>query len=99
MSFHRFKGVNIRLNNADFAKFLLCVLSGDRRRNDDVVTRQPIDRGGDTVLVSGLESFNDTEDLGSVSAGGSRVGKDKANLLVGVNDEDRADRQSQAWSI
>jgi hypothetical protein len=87
--------LNSRLDNANFTELLLSVLSRHWRRNDNVITRKPVDGGGDTVLVGGLQGINDTEDLSGVTTGGSRVGENETDLLVGVNDEDRADGQSK----
>lgn len=49
------------------------------------------------MLVGGLEGVDDTEDLGGVTAGGGGVGQDETDLLVGVDDEDGADGESDAW--
>lgn len=52
------------------------------------LTRHPVDRGGDLVLVASLERVDDAENLGSVATSGSRVREDSADGLLGVNDED-----------
>lgn len=67
--------------------------------DNDIVTWDPVDGGGDLVLVTGLERVDDTEDLGGVAAGGGRVGQDETDGLLGVNDEDRADGESNAFLI
>jgi hypothetical protein len=41
--------------------------------DDNIVTRNPVDGGGDTVLVANLKGVDDTEDLGGVAACGGRV--------------------------
>jgi hypothetical protein len=89
---------DIRLDDTDvvLAKLLLGILSGDGRRNDNIVTREPVDGGGDTLLVGGLESLNNTENLGGVAAGGGGVGKSKTDLLAGVDDEDGTDGEGEA---
>lgn len=51
------------------------------------------------MLVGGLKGVDDTEDLGGVTAGGSRVGKDQTDLLARVDDEDRANGQSQTLGV
>lgn len=51
------------------------------------------------MLVGGLESIDDTEDLGGVTASGSGVGEDQTDLLAGVDDEDGADGQSQTLRV
>lgn len=75
------------------------ILGGDGRRDDNVVTREPVDRADDTVLVGGLEGVDATEDLRGVAASGGGVGHDKANLLGGVDDEDGADGKSHACEV
>lgn len=67
--------------------------------DNDIVTGNPVDGGGDLVLVTGLERVDDTEDLGGVAAGGGRVGQDETDGLLGVNDEDRADGESNALLV
>lgn len=67
--------------------------------DNDIVTGDPVDGGGDLVLVTGLERVDDTEDLGGVAAGGGRVGQDETDGLLGVNDEDRADGESNALLV
>jgi len=89
----------VRLDLADLAELLLSILSRDGRGNDDIVTGKPVDGAGDTVLVSGLQSIDDTQDLGGVTAGGGGVGHDQTNLLGGVDNEDGADSQSHALGV
>lgn len=89
----------VRLDNADITELLLGVLSGDGGRDDDVITGQPVDGSGDTVLVGGLESINDTEDLGGVTASGGGVADDQTDLLLGVDNEDGTDGESDALLV
>ena len=90
---------HLRLHLTNLAKLPLGILGGNRRGNDNVVTRQPVDRAGDTVLVGGLKSVDNTEDLGGVTASGGRVGHDQADLLGGVDDEDGTDGQGHTLRI
>lgn len=90
---------NLRLDNADVTELLLSVLSGDGRGDDNVVTREPVDGAGDTVLVSGLQSVDNTEDLSGVTTSGGGVGHDQTDLLAGVDDEDGTDGESHAWNM
>jgi hypothetical protein len=90
---------DLRLDDADIAELLLGILSGHGRRDDDIITRQPVDGSGNTLLVGELESVDDTEDLSGVTAGRGRVGDDEADLLVGVNDEYGTDGQGQSWKL
>lgn len=90
---------HLRLNLTDLTKLSLGIGSGDRGRNDNVITGQPVDGAGNAVLLGGLESINDTENLSSVAAGGGGVGHDQTNLLGRVDDEDRADGQSHTLGV
>lgn len=89
----------VGLDLTDLAELLLGILRGDGRRNDNVVTGEPVDGAGHTVLVGGLKSINNTEDLGGVTASGSRVGHDQTDLLGAVDDEDGADGQSHTLGV
>ena len=46
--------------------------------DNDIISRDPIDWGGDAVLVAGLERVDDAEDLSGVAAGGRWVREDCA---------------------
>lgn len=59
--------------------------------DNDIVTWNPVDRGGDSVLVTELQGVNDSQDLSGVSSGGSWVCQDQSDLLLWVDDEDRSD--------
>lgn len=93
----RNRALDLRLDNANVTELLLGVLSGHGGRDDDIITGQPVDGGGDTVLVGGLEGVNNTEYLSSVTASGGGVGDDQTDLLLGVNNEDGADGESNAY--
>lgn len=60
---------------------------------------QDLHGSGHTVLVAGLQAVNDAQNLGRVAAGGGRVRKDHADLLVGVNDEHGADGKGNALGV
>ena len=68
-------------------------------RHTRELTRQPVDRSGDLVLVACLERIDDAEDLGGVATGAGGVGEDSADGLLGVDDEDGADGESNALLI
>ena len=67
--------------------------------DNHIITGDPVDRGGDTVLVAGLERVDDAQNLSGVAASGSRVGEDETDGLLGVNDEDRADGERNALGV
>ena len=67
--------------------------------DDNVITGNPVDGGGDLVLVAGLEGVNDAEDLGRVAAGGGGVAEDGADGLLGVDDEDGANGEGDALLV
>ena len=63
------------------------------------LTRYPVDRGGDSMLVTSLEGVYDTEDLSGVTASGRRVGEDGANGLLWVDDENGSDGECNALAV
>ena len=89
----------VGLNDAEVGEELLGLVVLDAGGDDDVVAGDPVDRGGDLVLVAGLERVEDTEDLGGVAASRGRVGEDETDLLVRVDDEDRADGEGNALLV
>ena len=89
----------VGLDDAEVGEELLGLVVLDAGGDDDVVAGDPVDRGGDLVLVAGLERVEDTEDLGGVAASRGRVGEDETDLLVRVDDEDRADGEGNALLV
>ena len=77
-----------------FPELLLAILT-----NDDIVTWDPVDRGGDLVLVAGLERVHHAEDLSGVAAGRGWVGHNQADGLLWVDDEDAADGEGDALGV
>jgi hypothetical protein len=67
--------------------------------DNHIITRDPVDWGGDAVLVTGLKGVDDTENLGGVTASGSRVREDEADGLLGVDNEDRSDGESDTLGV
>lgn len=51
------------------------------------------------MLVSSLQTVQDAQDLCGVAAGGGRVTEDEADGLLGVDDEDGADGESDALLV
>lgn len=90
---------HLRLDLTDLTELSLGIGSGDGGRNDNIITGQPVDGAGNAVLLGGLESINDTENLSSVAAGRGGVGHDQTDLLGGVDDEDGADGQSHTLGV
>ena len=68
-------------------------------RNRKPLTGNPVDRGGDAVLVTSLERVDNAQNLGGVAASAGRVREDGADGLLGVDDEDRADGESNALGV
>lgn len=89
----------VRLHDPELGEQLLGLLVVDAGVDDDVVAGDPVDGGGDAVLVARLEGVDDAEDLGGVAAGGGGVRKDGADLLGGVDDEDGADGEGNALGV
>ena len=67
--------------------------------HDHVITGDPVDGGGDTVLVAGLERVDDAEHFGRVAARRRRVREDETDGLLGVDDEHRADGEGDALLV
>lgn len=61
--------------------------------DNDIITRNPVDRSGNSVLVANLQRVQNTQDLGGVSTGRSRVGQDQSDLLRRVNDKHGTDSE------
>ncbi|KAL2285203.1 hypothetical protein FJTKL_08420 [Diaporthe vaccinii] len=87
------------LDDAEVGEQLLGLLVLDGRVDNDVVARNPVDRGGDLVLVTGLERVDDAQDLGAVTAGRGGVRQDGADSLLGVDEEDGANGEGNALLI
>ena len=68
-------------------------------RNRKTLTGNPVDRGGDAVLVASLERVDNAQNLGGVTASAGRVREDGADGLLGVDDEDGADGESNALGV
>lgn len=75
------------LDDAEVREQRLGLVVLDGRVYDDIVTWNPVDGCGDTVLVAGLQRVEDPQHLSSVAAGGGGVREDQANGLLGVDDE------------
>jgi hypothetical protein len=67
--------------------------------DDHIIAWDPVDGGGDTMLVASLEGVDHAKNLSGVAASGSGVGEDEADGLLGVNDEDGADGECNALGV
>jgi len=77
----------------------LGLLVFDAGVDNNIITRDPVDGGSDSVLIASLEGINNSENLGGVAASGGGVGHDKADCLLRVDDEDGADGESNALGV
>lgn len=59
--------------------------------HDDIVALLPVDRRGNTVLVSDLERVDYSDNLVEIPTGACRVGDCETDDLLWVNHEDSAD--------
>ena len=89
----------VRLDNPEVGEEGLGLLVLDTRVDNDIVTRDPVDGGGDAVLVTSLQGVEDTENLSGVTASGGWVREDETDGLLGVDDEDRADGERNALRV
>jgi len=67
--------------------------------DNHIISWNPVDRGSDTVLVTGLKGVDNTEDLGGIAASGGWVGEDETDGLLGVDDENRSDGEGNSLCI
>lgn len=58
----------VRLDDPEVWEELLCLLILDGRMHNHIVTGNPVDGGGNFVLVTSLEGVNNAQDLGRVAA-------------------------------
>jgi hypothetical protein len=89
----------IWLDDAELGEQGLGLVILDAGVDDNIISRDPVDWGGDTVLVASLEGVDDTENFGGVAASGGWVREDEADGLLWVNDENRADGERNALGI
>lgn len=75
---------------------ILRIFGFDGRVHDHIVARDPVDRGCHLILVTRLERIDDAEDFSSIAAGRGWVREDETDGLLGVDDEDGADREGLA---
>lgn len=89
----------VGLDDAEVGEELLGLVVADGGVDDDIVAWDPVDGGGDPVLVASLQGVDDTQDLLGVATGRGGVGQDGADGLLGVDDEDGADGESDALRV
>ena len=56
------------LDDTEIREQCLSLLVLDAGVDNHIITGDPVDWGGDTVLIAGLEGVDDTKDLGGVAA-------------------------------
>lgn len=89
----------IRLHNPKLWEQSLGLLILNTRVDDNILTRNPVDRSSDAVLVTSLKGVDDTKDLSGVAAGGGGVGEDETDGFLGVDDEDGADGEGDSFCV
>jgi hypothetical protein len=89
----------VGLDDAEVWEQSLRLVVLDRGVDNDVVTGNPIDWGGDPVLVASLQRVEHAENFGGVAAGRGGIGQDQADRLLGVDDEDGTDGESNALGV
>ncbi|KAH3660715.1 hypothetical protein OGATHE_005047 [Ogataea polymorpha] len=78
-------------DSSEFREQGLGLFVGDAWVDNDIVTWNPVNRSGDSVLVTGLQRVDDSQNLSSVSTSRSWVGQDQSDGLLWVDNEDRSD--------
>jgi hypothetical protein len=76
------------------SKLLLRVLSAHAWWHNDILSGTPVDGSSNALLVRKLKSIDDAEHLRRVAASACWICHRQADLLGRVDDEDRADRES-----
>lgn len=89
----------VGLDLANLAELLLRIRGADRGGNDHIVTDLPVNRGSDTLLVTGLKRIDDTQHLGRVTTSRGGIHHGQTDLLARVDDEDRANGESNALLV
>jgi hypothetical protein len=87
------------LDDTEVGEQGLGLLILDAGVHNHVITGDPVDGCGNAVLIAGLKGVDDSEHLSGVAAGGSWVGQDEADRLLGVDDEDGADGEGNALGV
>lgn len=59
--------------------------------NDNPISRSPVRRSRDLVLVTNLEGIDHTKDLVELTTGRGGVGQGETDRLLGVDDVDGTD--------
>jgi len=89
----------VGLNSAQVGEELGGLLALDAGVNNHIVARNPVDGGGDLILVASLERVDNAKDLSAVSASRGRVREDGTDDFLRVDDKDRADGKGDALLI
>jgi hypothetical protein len=89
----------IWLDDAEVGEQGLGLLILDTGVDNDIVTRDPVDRGGDAMLVTSLQRVDNTKNLSSVSASRGGVREDEADCLLRINDENGSDSERNALGV
>ena len=77
----------VRLDDSELREQSFGLLFLDTWMDNDIVSRDPINRSGNAMLVARLKRVNNTEDLGGIAPCGGGVGHDQTNGLLRVDDE------------
>jgi hypothetical protein len=67
--------------------------------DNHIIARYPIDGSGNSVFVASLQRVNDSKNFSGVATSRCRVGKDGADGLLGVNNEDRSNGECDSLLI
>lgn len=87
------------LHDLHLGEQLLGLWALDAGVHNHIVTWNPVDWGGDAVLVASLKRVNNAENLGGVAAGRCWVREDETNGLLGVDHEDCANSLANDFFI
>jgi hypothetical protein len=89
----------VRLDDSEVGEELLGLGVVDAGSDNHIITRDPIDGGGDLVLIASLKGVDHSKHLGSVAASRGGIGQNQSNGLLGVDDEYGSNGQGHALLV
>lgn len=83
---------NLRLNhpNIPLSKLHLGILGSNRWRNNNILSDLPVNRRRNPILITSLQRVDHPQNLRRIPPSGCRIAHSKPNLLLRIDNEDRA---------
>lgn len=89
----------IRPNLSNTLELFLRILGAHARRHDNVFPNLPINRRGDALPITSLQTIDHAEDLARVPPRRRRIHHRQADLLGRIDHEDATDRECDALLV